>query len=281
MNNRSGVKNLKSTFCILAFIPLMCFIFLPLTALAQQELEADKNMLKYLLEVEASYDYLIPYDSYGSWTGGLVSFYAKLMPTMTAFAQVGGFLREKEGNGLLGSIGAYKDWVKFFSTYSAVAVGSRSSYLPLFGIYHEFNWSIGPVLLTLPGIQYIDYHDKHTELALYGGFALYFGKWIIEYKFFRNENDPGDVVSYSHLANAGYYSEGWFITSIMLVLGQQAYLVTHLATPEEIRENAYEITLRHKHWLGTRWGLLGSLSYAELGDEYDKYGASLGAFIEW
>lgn len=268
----------KIALCLILI--LTYFIFSPSVVSAEEELGANRESLKYLLEAEFYYDHLNPYDDYGSWSTGFVSFYAKVMPSMTAFARVGGFSR-KDGNGLLGVIGAYKDWVRFFSTYSAIAVGSNSTYLPLVGFFHEFNWSIGPVLLTLPGIEYLDYYDDHTDFVLYAGPALYLGKWIIGYKFFRNESDPGDIVSYSHLVSAGYYSDGWFWTSVTLVLGQQAYLATYLAAPEEIRENAYELTLSHRQWLGTRWGLMGSLSYAELGDAYDKYGISLGAFVEF
>lgn len=250
------------------------------TSPPQTNEQAFRSDLKYLFEAELFYDYLTPNDIYGSWTSGLASFYAKVLPSMTVFAQVGGLTR-KEGEGVLGAVGTYNLWTRWLSTYTALLMGSNSTYLPLFGLYHEFNFMFGPVALTLPGIAYIDYYDEHRDIVLYAGPTLFLGKWSLEYKIYRNQSEPEHVISYSHLISLGYFSDGWFGTSVAVTIGQEAYWGTYLASPREIRENAFDITINHKQWIGLHWGLTGSLSYGKLGDFYERYGISLGFFQEF
>jgi len=245
------------------------------------EKEALRLGLKHRLEVSLSYDYLSPYDPYGSWYTAFVSWYGEVLKNTTAFAQVGGFSRE-EGGAVLGVVGMYRDWVRFLYTYTALFAGSNSTYLPIFAVDHSFNFKlIEQLVLCVPGITYAEYYTDHTDLTLYAGPSVYLGKWVLEYRIFRNESDPGDVVSYSHLASVGYGAEGWFFTTLTLTTGQQAYMATYTTPREEVRQDAFDVVLGHRHWLSVNMGLLGTIGYTWIEDGYDKYGITLGAFWEF
>jgi YaiO family outer membrane protein len=111
-----------------------------------------------------------------------------------------------------------------------------STYLPKFRGNHDFNSKVGPNknLVLTAGITYTDYHDEHRDLILSRGPTLYLDKWVLRYRLFRNESDPGSVRSYSHLISVGYGQEGCQWTYFDISFGNQAYMATSLATPEAV-----------------------------------------------
>jgi YaiO family outer membrane protein len=267
---------MKKAFWTFLLTGVLTFSFLGISD-AQGEQEN-----RYRLEAKFSYEYLSPRSVYGSWKTLNLEFYNKLRRDLTYFVQLGAFSRD-EGDAVLGSIGAYKDWADRLYTYSAVSGGTNSDYLPRFRIDNDFNFKLTEKknLVWLFGVSYIKYFDVHKDFILSTGLTYYIDKWILGYRVFRNDSDPGDVTSYSHLGNVGYGTEGWQWTFLTLSYGKQAYLATNLTSPEEIRRNAFYVTFKHRQWIRDGYGATIELGYFKLEDGYKKYTIYPGIFLEF
>lgn len=234
------------------------------------------------LEANLLHENLSPHDIYGSWTNILLSYYAKPKRGLTWFFQLGGFHRNA-GDALLGVGGAYKDWGDRLYTYTALAVGSNSAYLPQVRFDNDANIKFGDkrnFVWTL-GVTYVNYHNNHEDLILSSGATLYMPNLITTYRIFRNKSDPGNITSFSHLIDLAYGKEGSQWSNLIFSFGNQAYLADYLAKPEEVNQNSVYVVLKHRRWIKEGWGILGDLSYFKLEDGYKKFGLSLGFFKEF
>ncbi len=240
----------------------------------------DGDVKKQRLEAKFSYEYLNPKSVYGSRETFDLYYYNKPMHDLTYFLQLGVFSRD-EGEALLGSLGIYKDWKSNFYTYSALSGGTNSEYLPQFRLDNDFNFKLGPEknFVVTAGISYIEYFDVHKDLILSTGLTYYQNMWVAGYRLFRNDSDPGDAVSYSHLVNIAYGAEKSQWTYLILSHGKQAYLATSLTSPEEIRQEALSITLKHRRWMKDYYGIILETGYFELEDGYKKYLFAPGVFM--
>ena len=242
--------------------------------------EKDKQQKR--LEASLSYESLSPNDVYGSWRNVFLSYYISPHRKTTLFVQMGAFSR-KTGSALLGVAGAYKDWADRFYTYTALAAGTNSAYLPQFRFDNDFNVKFGSkknIVGTL-GITYINYHDVHANLILSFGCTAYLERWISTYRIFRNRSDPGNITSYSHLVDVAYGQDGRQMTNVTLSFGRQAYLATYLARPEQVNQNSIYLVIRHRRWLRKGLGIIGDLSYFKLDEGYEKFGFTFGIFKEF
>lgn len=265
----------KIVFYLIAVVVITYFV--PSDIRAEETPEKTKR-----IEVSYTFENLQPNSIYGNWNSINFAFYHKYSPDFTYFLQSSSHSRD-DGNGATGTVGAYKDWTNYLYTYSAVTAGSDSTYLPKFRGDHDFNFKVGPDknLVLTAGVTYIDYFDEHRDLILSGGPTLYLDKWVLQYRLFHNESDPGSVMSYSHLFSVGYGKDGWQWTYLNVSFGKQAYLATSLATPEAVNQNSIDISLKHRHWLGKDYGVFGDIGYFKLQDGYKKYGISIGFFYEF
>ncbi len=234
-------------------------------------------------ELSGLYETLSPRDIYHSWKSFLASFYGGPRTGLTYFFQVGGFSRA-EGDAILGVAGAYKDWGPGFYTYTAIAMGSRSGYMPSFRIDHDSNFKLGPrrnIIWTV-GLTYIRFYDVHRTAILSTGLTAYLKGWILTYRLFGNRSDPGRVLSAAHLFDVAAGAEGKRWTNLTVSFGRQAYLATNLARPEEVNQASLSAVLKHRQWIGKKgFGLLAEAGYFTLKNGYDKYGYSAGFFKEF
>jgi YaiO family outer membrane protein len=240
-------------------------------------LSRSKRVEAYLL-----YENLSPNDIYGSWTNILLSYYTSPQRGLTWFLQLGGFHRNV-GDALLGVGGAYKDWTDRLYTYTALAAGSDSVYLPQVRFDNDINFKFGDkrnIVGTL-GVTYVNYHNTHEDLIFSTGITLYRKRWITTYRIFRNKSDPGNVTSFSHLIDLAYGKEGSQWTNLTVSFGNQAYLADYLSKPEEVNQDSVYLVIKHRQWINSSWGILGDLSYFKLEGGYKKFGLSLGFFKEF
>jgi YaiO family outer membrane protein len=266
-------KNLLLVFLFFGLVFVFC-----INAFAEDEAEK-----KNRIEADLSYEYLTPHSDYGWWKGLSLGFYRKPQDDLTYFIQTG-FFDRKEGSAFLGAVGAYKDWTDYFYTYSSVSSGSNSDYLPRIRFDNDFNFKLGPEknLVWLAGFTFMRYFSEHRDMILSTGLKLYYpSDWIWEYRIFRNDSDPGHVISYSHLFSIGYGREKWQWTNLDISYGKQAYLATNVESPERINQDAFRVALKNKLWLGKDYGVMEELSYFKLQDGYKKYGLSVGFFKEF
>lgn len=275
----SAVKTpvlLKALWLLLIFGCLSTLIFSGVAAAG--EIRRDTKRM----EAAYSFESLSPNDVYGDWKTGTISFYDNPASGFTYFLK-GGLYNRPEGNGKLGTMGAYVDWSDSLYTYSAVTGGSNSIYLPKTRYDHEFNYKFGPrkQYIFTCGITLIDYFTEYSDLILDAGPTVYWQKFVFQYRFFHNISDPGDVTSDSHLLSIGYGEEGRHWTYVSLSAGNQAYLVTYVDRDLTFDNSSYDINLQHRHWIGQDYGVFGNLEYFNLENGYKKTGVSLGIFYEF
>ncbi len=260
------------------FVSVFFGILLPANILMAQTFEEKSHRL----EASCSYEYLDPRNAYGDWHKANLALYTKVSSTFTYFVE-GSLLSHREGEGAVGTIGAYKDWTSFLYTYSAFSAGGGSDYLHRFRADHDFNFKIGKnknyVITT--GATYVYYSGNRYDFIISGGATLYLDKWVLHYRLFHNDSNPGSVESYSHLISIGYGAEKWQWTYLNVSFGKQAYLANVMAEPERVNNDSLNVALQHRHWLGKYYGIFGETSYFKLEDGYEKYGITCGIFYEF
>jgi len=231
------------------------------------------------IELGLGYDHLS--DNFGNWKNVKLEYLRREL-TFVYFFELEGFSR-KEGRGVQLVGGIYKDWNPWLYTYTALAGGTNSDYLPLFRFDNDFNFKFGEkrdYVFTV-GAAYVDYHVNHSDLILYAGPTGYFNKWILGYRIFGNISNPGSARSFSNSFEVTYGSEGTHRTSLLFSFGNQAYYSAELESPEKVDQKSWELVLRHRHWIGKNWGVNAEASFFRLREEYKKYGLVLGAFLDF
>lgn len=234
------------------------------------------------IELRLSYDHLDPYDTYGGINAIAAAWYGKLPRVGSYFVEGDGFCR-KEGNAAMIVAGLYRDWFRRLYTYSSIAAGARSGFLPQFRVDHDFNIKLGPrenVVWTLGG-SYISYFDEHRDTLLSTGLTLYAGKIIASWRGFRALSEPGSVESYSSVFDLGYGQEGKSWSFITFAPGSQGYMATYVSPFQRVEGRVTYVTLKHRRWLGNGYGVFGETGFLDLQDGYRKYGLMLGAFREF
>lgn len=239
------------------------------------------SRVKHRLEVKYLLEYLQPRSLYKPWRSLYFHYYGFPSSTFNYFAHFGTVYRE-EKNDYIGIIGSARDWTPRFYTYTAVAAGTECSYMPKIRFDNDFNFKLGKkkeIVWTL-GVTYIKYHHVANDLIISTGLTFYLKKFIMEYRLFRNRSNPGDVVSYTHLASVGMGEEKKSWTYLTFSQGSQAYLAMFTLTPEEVRQSAINTSIIHRRWLTKNFGFFLELEYVSLKNGYDKYGIYSGLFLE-
>jgi YaiO family outer membrane protein len=262
------------------WIWLVIFVFAAI-AFPADEPEAIKQV-KHRLEVEFFLEYLTPKALNPTpWKSLYLKYYGFPSSTFNYFVHLGSIYRESKTDYIV-LAGTAHDWTDWFYTYSAVAAGSNVEYLPKIRFDQDLNFKFGKkrsVVWTV-GATYIKYHIPANDFILSTGLTFYFKKLVPEYRLFRNRSNPGNVVSYTHLASVGYGEEKKNWTYFTISTGSQAYLAMFISEPEEVRQNATNISLIHRRWITNNFGFSIELNYVELKEGYKKYGVYTGLFLE-
>ena len=235
----------------------------------------------YRVETGMSYEYLSPHDVYGDWKGGYVRFYHRPSGNATYFLEFSAFSRKNPGEAFMGVFGLYKDWSPRLYTYSSISASTSSSYLPAFRLDHEFYFKLGVQKNIVPslGFTYIKYHDIHKDYIFYPGITYYGKGFVVTYKHFLNRSQPGSVYSSTDLVSLGIGQEGKGWIYIDVSYGKQAYLATHLTSPEEVKQNALNLSVKRIMWIKKDLALSLGVSFFKLENGYEKYGF-LAGFIK-
>ncbi|WP_371381308.1 YaiO family outer membrane beta-barrel protein [Sporomusa aerivorans] len=268
-------KRLSLVFSLL--LVLVLYPFQQLKALDQNDGKPNSR-----IELSTAYEYLSPHSGYGDWKTISLSYYRTGQPDFTWYTQFFNFSRP-EGSGQLAAVGAYKDWSRSFYTYTALAAGTETDYLPKTRIDHNFNFKFGQAknwIWSLGG-SYLQYSGEQKDYILSTGFTAYRHNSVAEYRIFRNQSYPGAVGSYSYLLSFGVGQERKQWTTATFSAGKQAYLATYLVKPEKVNKNSKMISFNHRRWLDDHQGIFGDLSWLDLEESYRKTGFSLGYFSEF
>ncbi|MGE5343948.1 MAG: YaiO family outer membrane beta-barrel protein [Candidatus Omnitrophota bacterium] len=215
------------------------------------------------------------------WKSLYLKYSGSPSPTFNYFVQLGRVRRDGKSD-YIGIIGAARDWTDWFYTYSAVSAGTRIDYLPRLRFDQDFNFKFlrNRALVWTIGMAYIRYHIPTRNWILSTAAKLYLKKLILEYRLFRNQSNPGEVVSYTHLGSIGYGAEKKSWTFFNVSRGSQAYLAFYIDNPEQIRQNALNLSLVHRQWLFKNLGIELQFNYVDLEGGYQKYGIFSSLFLE-
>jgi YaiO family outer membrane protein len=231
------------------------------------------------LEGEVSYEYLSPYAAYGSWKAVSFGLYGRQAPLGGYYVRGTGFSRD-EGEAVLGTAGAYTDWTRYLYTHAAFSFGTDSAFLPRYRADLDLNFKFGPQqkIVATAGFTRVAYFTGATDTTLSPGLTLYQGKWILEYRYFANRSDPGNVDSSTNLLSAGYGREGDRWSFLTVTAGGQGYLAGYVSPAALVRQDFFSVDLKHRRWLNRDLGIFGGLGFMRLYNGYDKYAVSMGFF---
>jgi YaiO family outer membrane protein len=242
----------------------------------------EDRMKKNRLDFQYIYEYLAPHDEYGAWETYYIKYYRYEKPTFNFFVH-GGMVKRDGKNDYIGLLGFSKDWNSRLYTYTVVAKGTVSTYLPNGRFDHDFNFKLGSRAnwLWTVGVTYIKYYVPAEDFIISTGLALYLERWVLAYRLFWNHKYPGDIRSFTHLGSVetGIDKSRW--TAFSVSWGSQAYLALYVLVPEKIRQDAFNINIVHRQWLTRGVGIFGQAGYLDLKDEYRKYLLSIGLFLEF
>jgi len=259
-------------------LPSGSLVYVPPKKITKSSSEPYRNHLK----ADFSFEYLDPNDTYGSWKNFGIAYYRKQSDSLSYSLHGGVFWRD-EGNGTKFGAGISKTWNKYFYTSSSVSAGTNVSYLSELSLSQSFNFKVGQKRNNIVpiGFTYTKSRSGHESYRISSGIVAYRSGWVYQYKISRNQNEPGSIVSYSHLASVAHGKEGLQWLHFTLSSGKEAYLATYLSIPEEVDKNSYGAAIRFKRWLGKNYGILGDISYFTLDSSYNKYGLSFGMFTDF
>jgi len=244
--------------------------------------EEVETLPRHKLHVIYMLEYLKPNEEQNPWKSLYVDYYGSPSTTFNYFIHLGSVFQE-DGNDYIGIIGAARDWTPWFYTYTALVSGTKSSYLPKFRFDQDFNFKFGKKrnLVWTIGMTYIDYYHEALDVIFSSGLTLYTGPWVLEYRLFQNHSHPGNIVSYTHLGMVGFGKEKKHWSYLTVSSGSQAYLALHVLVPQEVRQDAFSISLMHQQWLRKNFGFTIEFEYLTLKSGFDKYGIYAGIFFEF
>ncbi|MBD3168313.1 MAG: YaiO family outer membrane beta-barrel protein [candidate division Zixibacteria bacterium] len=243
---------------------------------------------KNRIETQFIYEHITPTDLFDPWKSFYIKYYRFQKPGLNFSVQAGVIHRYRQTD-YIGIATVNKDWQDWFYTYTAVATGSETDYLPKFRLDHEFNFKVEPTrrFVATVGVTYFKYHSDNEDIILSIGGTFYLPRWNFAYKFYRNRSNPGGVISYTHLVSVGYGEEYKQWTYLTLSFGDQAYLAIVVAPSQEVRQDVFRASLSHRRWFDNsilifpKWGIYGDISYYTIDDGYDVYGFSAGLFADF
>jgi YaiO family outer membrane protein len=239
--------------------------------------------LRYRLDGDLIYEHLAPEDGYGQWLTAVSTLYMRLQPDLTPFVQVAGSSREKGGPDGVVVAGAYAGWGAHLSTYTAVAAGSRSDWLPARRLDHDFVYHLGPWSWVLGG-GLLASHRGHDDWWLATGPRFWLGRLVGEYRLTRQQSDPGDLVAWNHLLSFGRGAEGDSWLFLTLTAGQERYTATTVVPPQAVDHDTWSLSLSYARWVGPTWGWKANAGYADVDagrGGYRKYTIGGGMFMEF
>lgn len=273
-----GARNNQTRKPTLRTINIFLMVFLLISLIIGLRPAYGQEEKKNKIEIGFSYDYLTPADDYPVWRSLSLGLSRKERQDLSAFITIEGFSRDRKS--VLLTSGVYKDWSEFWYTYTDISMGSKVDYLPRFRFDQEVNRKFGvnkELVFTL-GVSYLRYFDVYKDFIIFQGIRTYYQNWIFGYTLFRNQSDPGKSISLSHTLFLTYGQEGRGWTDLTLSFGEQAYLAVYLSSPQEVKQDSTNISLKHRHWLARDYGLFGEFNYSSLDQAYEKYRFLIGIF---
>lgn len=242
--------------------------------------------MKFRIEASFAVDFLIPFDTYGTWETLMVGFFHTPIPNLTYYFKIGAMWQKTKGVGYLGA-GVYIDWTYFLTTITEISTGLYAQFYPVLTAHHEFNFHIleDPGLSLILGVTYIqskkNIKTTNRTLIPQAGLALTLDKWVLEYRLSVDIAFPGTHVGLAHLLSVNYGEDGKYQCYLTVHGGKSSYLEEIGTDQEKVNNTFVGASVGHRHWIKRNWGLFGEARYLWLKDDYSLIGFMFGGFYAW
>lgn len=188
-----------------------------------------------------------------------------------------------EGRAALAQAGGVRDVSDRIYVSVGAAVSTRNDYLPRWRVDGEGAVKLGATRrwVAAVGGSALAYSNDARTVAVTVGPTYYGAGWVGSLRLSWQRSEPGNVQAPGAAISVGWGAEGRRWTFVDATYGRYAYLATALARPEEIREVAAAVGLRHRQWVGARRGWIVEASWLRIRNTYTKLGLAIGGFLQW
>lgn len=229
------------------------------------------------------YDYLKPVDVYGVYRTYSLRYFKRNSETQTNFLEFSYNTRTFDKEGFLLAMGLYKDWNPNLFTYSSVALGTKTDYLPKVRMDHEFFYKIGSkkeLVLDL-GLSFIKYHNNYQDFSLLYGLTYYSIGWNFTYKTIDSNIKPGNTNSKTDIFSLGfgYEKKSWLYLTYNY--GNQFYIANFYSVPFNFDSKFSFYQVNYRTWIKENKGIILEYNYLTLKNNYTKTGLVMGFFYEY
>jgi YaiO family outer membrane protein len=188
-----------------------------------------------------------------------------------------------EGSGGFVGFAATHDWSRRFFTYAAAGASApRASFLPRRRFDLELNWKLMPhqSLVAALGATSARYTEGRRDDVLSAG-VTYYAPLITTYRYFRNTSTPGSVRSHAQLLQIAIERRGSVSAYLRHSWGNEAYLLTTIVSPQNVRLSGHSTTAFFRKWTTARGGVVGELEYQAKAHDFRRTGGRIGIFYSF
>jgi YaiO family outer membrane protein len=122
-----------------------------------------------------------------------------------------------------------------------------------------------------------DYAEHRRDDLLSAGLT-YYAPVIVSYRFFRNTSAPGAVHSHAQLLQIALEHRGDLSAYLRHSWGIEAYQLTTIVAPQNVRLSGNTTTASLRKWTTTRGGILAEAERQTKGSDFRRFGVRFGGF---
>jgi YaiO family outer membrane protein len=188
-----------------------------------------------------------------------------------------------EGSGGFAGIAATHDWTRNLFTYTAAGASApRANYLQRSRFDLDLNWKLMPkqqLVATVGGTSARYADQRRDDLLSFG--VTYYAPLIATYRYFRNTSMPGSVLSHAQLLQIAIERRGDLSAYLRHSWGHEAYLLTTIVAPQNVRLSGHTTTAFVRKWTRPRGGVVAELEYQSKAQDFRRTGGRVGVFYSF
>jgi len=188
-----------------------------------------------------------------------------------------------EGSGGFLGVAATHDWTSRFFTYAAAGGSApRASYLPRTRFDLDLNFKLlgSQRLLATAGATAARYAEGRRDDVLAAGIT-YYAPVIATYRFFHNTSAPGHVVSHAQMIQLAVERRGDLSAYLRHSWGHEAYQLTTIVAPENVRLSGHTTTAFVRKWTSSRGGFVTEAEWQTKASDFRRLGVRAGLFYSF
>ena len=188
-----------------------------------------------------------------------------------------------EGSGGFLAMAATHDWTSRFFTYVAAGGSApRAAYLPKSRFDLDLNFKLlgSRRLLATAGATTARYAGQRRDDVIAAG-VTYYAPAIVTYRFFQNTSAPGHVRSHAQMFQVAIERRGDVSAFLRHSWGHEAYQLTTIVTPENVRLSGHTTTAFVRKWTSPRAGFASEVEWQTKAADFRRFGGRAGLFYSF